>query len=273
MHRLSPMALAQPQLNVVHVVLQAPNTLPRDPAQDDRFIAAVRRAFPNIVSRQLLPPEAPSQLPHLTLAGSSSQLALSAIQADFEVRFYGEYLRDVARGLEYAEEKIGTMLAGYQAMGVSPSMIGLIGTLRFSLGESNEDAVRHILETHLKSSVDPAETQDAQVKIAVKVREKYFVNLTLNNYEARKLERPIMPGMTEVRIRPWEGEVDDVGLELTVDINNNLEARVAGENPEVTEDGVRSVVGLMREVATSVGPEFAESGVLLRDALETGSRT
>ncbi len=266
------MALAQPQMLGVHAVLQAPNPLPRDPAKDDLFITAVRHEFPNIVSRQILPAEVPSQLPHLTLAGTSSQLALSAVQADFEVRFYGDYLRDVCRGLEYVETKIGTILAGYRAIGVSPSMIGLIGTLHFSLGESNEEAVRHIVDTHLRLAVDPAETQDAQVKLALKVRETYFVNLTLSNYESRKWERPIMPGVREIRIRPWEGEVEDVGLELLLDVNNTLEARVARANPEVTEEGVRSAVALVREVATVAGPEFADSGVISREALEAGSR-
>lgn len=49
----------------------------------------------------MLPAEAPPQSPHLILGSSSSQLAISVAQADFEVRFYGDYLDDIARGLEY----------------------------------------------------------------------------------------------------------------------------------------------------------------------------
>ena len=115
--------------------------------------------------------------------------------------------------------------------------------------------------------------QDAQVKLALKVRETYFAGLTLNNYELRKFERPIMPGITELRIRPWEGRVDETGLELVLDINNNLEARTKQADPEVTSEGVGAVVSLLREIATRVGPEFAETGSLSLERLEAGSRS
>lgn len=89
-------------------------------------MAKARREFPNIMSRQMLPPEAPSQIPNLTLGGTSSQLALSSAQADFEVRFYGEYMRDLDRGLECVEKKIQAVLSAYQAIDVVPSLIGLV---------------------------------------------------------------------------------------------------------------------------------------------------
>ena len=92
--------------------------------------------------------------------------------------------------------------------------------------------------------------------MAIRLRDTYYVNFTLSNSEARALERPIMPGALMV-IRGWEGRLDDVGLELAVDINNNLEARVAQRDPEVTLDGLRAVTGLLRDVATSSGPAFA----------------
>ncbi len=120
---------------MAHAVLQAPYPVQRDPAKDELFIAAVRREFPNIMARQMLPVEAPSQIPHLTLGGTSSQLALSAAQADFEVRFYGDYLSDLERGLEYVERKLQRVLAGYQAIEVVPSLIGLVATLHFSLND------------------------------------------------------------------------------------------------------------------------------------------
>lgn len=270
---LTDMALPPPQFLMAHAVLQAPYPVQRDPANDELFMAKARREFPNIMSRQMLPPEAPSQIPHLTLGGTSSQLALSSAQADFEVRFYGEYMRDLDRGLEYVEKKIQAVLSAYQAIDVVPSLIGLVGTLRFSLSDGEENAAQHLLRTHLRSGVDPETVQDAQLKLALKVRDTYFVGLTLANYEARTFERPIMPGMTELRIRPWEGEVKDTGLELTLDINNNLEARVHRADPEVTEEGVGSVVSLLREIATTAGPAFAETGTLSLEQLEAGSRS
>ena len=254
------MALAAPEFVLVHAVLQPPGIVSRDPGRDEVFIEAVREQFPNVVSRQFLPIEVPAQTPHLTLASSSSQLALSAAQADFEVRFYGDYRTERDHALQYVENKLLAILAGYRAIDVTPAGIGLISTLQFRARDTAESPVEHVLRTHLRSDLEPSELQDAIVRIALKVRDTYFVNLTVGNYESRIFERPMMPGIGPIRVRPWEGRVDAVGLELTLDINNTLEGRVKRSDPVVTEDGVRAVLGLLREVAVNQGPAFVETG-------------
>jgi hypothetical protein len=253
-------------------VLQFANPLPRDPARDEAFIAAVRGEFPNLVNRTLLPAESPPFTPHIMLASTSSQLAVSSAQADFEVRFYGEYLTDIQHGLQYVERKLDTVLAGFDAAGNSVAMIGLIATLHFSFRDmEGAEPAAHILGTHLRTPVDASEVQDALARVALKLRDTYFVTLTLSNYETRVLERPIMPGLSFVRVRPWEGRVDDRGLELVIDINNNLEARAGNADPVVTAEGVRAVAGVLREIATTSGPDFAETGRLSAAALTLSS--
>ena len=230
----------------------------QDPGRDEAFTSTVRSEFPNVLNRVALPPEAPSNTPHITLASTSSQLAVSRAQADFEVRFYGDYLGDAGRGLEYVERKLATVFAGFRAVDRVISVIGLIGTLHFSYAGREDRPVDHILNTHLRTAVDPGEVQDALARVAVRLRDTYFVNLTLSNYETRTLERPLMPGL--LRVRPWEGRVEDHGLELAVDVNNNLEGRTLQRDPQVTLDGLRAVTNLLRDVATDSGPRFAETG-------------
>jgi hypothetical protein len=261
-----------PTFLAAHGVLQLANPAQRDPARDEAFIAAVRNEFPNVINRTLLPLEAPVLAPHITLASTSSQLAVSSAQADFEVRFYGDYLADIQRGLEYVERKLDTVLSGFHATGNPVAMIGLIATLHFSFKEMEGDGpAAHVLRTHLRTQVEPSEVQDALARVALKLRDTYFVTLTLSNYESRVLERPLMPGLSVLRIRPWEGRVDDFGLELVIDINNNLEARASEADPVVTSDGVRAVVGVLREVATSSGPDFAETGKVSAETLTLSS--
>jgi hypothetical protein len=254
------MGFPEPTFIAAHGVLQLPNPAPRDPARDETLIAEVRGEFPNILNRQLLPPEAAPGVPHLVMSSTSSQLAISAMQADFEVRFYGDYVDDLARGLEYVERKIETILRGFKAVDLTPSMVGLIATLHFSFKGLDEQPTTHILRTHLRPEINPDEVQDAHVKVALKVQDTYFVNLTLSNYESRALERPVFPGLSFLRIRPWEGRLDDLGVELGIDINNNLQARTRQEDPEVDAQDIQAVTGMLREIATTVGPRFAEVG-------------
>jgi hypothetical protein len=259
--------LPDPTLVAAHGVLGVRDFQPRDPGRDAAFIAAVRGEFPNTLSHAALPAEAPPNAPHLVLASTSSQLAVSSVQADFEVRFYDEYLNDVGRALEYVERKMAAAFTGFQATEMFVSSIGLIATLNFSFEGREDRPVDHILQTHLRSEIDPTEVQDAVARIAVRLRDTYYLNLTLSNYERRALERPIMPGTTMLRIRPWEGRVEETGLELALDINNNLEARTQQQDPEVTLDGVRAVTALLRDIATDSGRRFAETGELSMEQL------
>jgi hypothetical protein len=262
--------LPPPTLIAAHGVLGLRDYRVRDAGRDEALIAAVRSEFPNVLNRVSLPPEAPPNVPHLTLASTSSQLAVSAMQADFEVRFYGDYLDDVARGLEYVERKLAVVFGAFEAVDAPVSLIGLIGTLNFSFAGLEQRPVDHILSTHLRSSVDPAEVQDAVARIAVRLRDTYYVNLTISNYERRTLERPLMSGGV-MRVRPWEGRVDDAGLELAMDVNNNLEARAQERDPQVTRDALHAVISLLRDVATESGPKFAETGELSTERLTASS--
>jgi hypothetical protein len=244
---------------MAHGVLQFPTLLPRDPGRDEVFIAAVASEFPNVISRQSLPAETPPVTPHLVLGSTSSQLAVSAVQADFEVRFYGEYSTDIERGLEYVERKLRAILAGFDALGAQPMMFGLIATFNFSFREREDvTPAQHILQTHLRTSVDPDDLQDALARVAVKLRDTYFVTLTASNYESRIVERPLMPGLMQVR--PWEGRVEDSGVQLVIDINNGLELRSSETVAAVTATGVGAVMRVLRELATASGPRFVESG-------------
>jgi hypothetical protein len=265
--------LPLPTLLAAHGLLSLRDLRPRDGGRDEAFIAAVRPEFPNVLNRVFLSADVPPNTPHLTLASTSSQLVVSSVQADFEVRFYGEYLDDINHGLEYVERKLTAVLAGFEAIDAPISQIGLVATLHFPFAGIEERPVDHILRTHLRATVDAADVQDAVARIAVKVRDTYFVNLTLSNYETRQLERPLLPGAQMLRIRPWEGRVEDTGLELVLDVNNNLEARTRQDDPVVTVDAVRAVSSLLREVATNTGPVFAETGEISMEQLTASSLT
>lgn len=253
------MSLPPSRLAGVQSVLQFDTPVGRDPARDELLVQGVKTQFPNIVLRQYLPPDVPPTTPHLVLTSTSSQLAISAVAAQFQVRFYGDYLDDVERGLEYVEEKLSVTLAGLQEAGLEPVSVGIVASMQFPYPEGGENPAEYVLATHLRGAVDPEHVHDAIARVAVRVRDTYFVTLTVGNYETRVMERPLFPGPSMMTIRPWEGRIEEVGIELGIDINNNLEARL-GNKRVVTEDGIRSVNRLLRDVALSVGPRYAETG-------------
>jgi len=236
-------------------------TIGRDQARDDRFISAVSPEFRNVQNRQILNQDAPLQAPHLILASQSAQLSLSAVQANFQVQFYGEYIDDIGRGLDYAERKLLAVFRALEAIDAGVTSIGVIAKFNFPRGgDETEGPASQVLGTLTKIDIDPSHLEDAQVRVALKVRDTYFVHLNVENYELRQYEQPIQPGVQNIRVRPWLGTSQEKGIDLTVDINNKLEARVKQGDPEVTSDGVSAVVGMLRHVATTSGPKFAETG-------------
>lgn len=255
------MDVGSPHFAMAHAVLGLGHPLSPEPHLDETFIGAVGREFPNVVTRQPPLSGLPVQGPRVVLTSSSSQLVLSAVQADFEVRFYGEYATDLPRAMEYIGRKLDAVRLGFDSIGQRLTNVGAIATFHFSTKESGEHPAQHILATHLRSDADPDTVQDAVARIALRARDKYFINLGVSNYESRIWNRPIMPGAPQpIAVKPWEGTVDDVGIELTVDVNNGLEGRVKKTDPEVTAQGIQAVLDLLGRVATDVGPPFVETG-------------
>jgi hypothetical protein len=251
--------LPSPRFVAVQGVLGLPALLPPSPELDEAFVAAMRTEFPNLVMRQA-PMALAGNTPRLVLTSSSSQLALSPNQADFEVRFYGEYPENANLCLTYIQRKIEAIRRGFAAIEFTPATIGLVARLQFSFKDIDESPVAHILKTHLRVDLDPDDVADAVARVSLKVRDRYFVTLRVVNYEVRVLQRPVMPGdLQPMLVKPWEGSIEDCGVELTVDINNTLENRAEQRDATVSERGVASVVELLNQVVVQAGPRFTET--------------
>lgn len=267
-HTIKEMDLPGPRIVSAHGVLGLPRVLPASPELDEQLVAALRGAFPNVVLRQ--PPlmgGPPTEGPRLVLTSTSSQLGISAAQADFEVRFYGDFETDPERALGYVSTKLEAIRAALQVVGLTPASIGCVLLAQFSFADLGVSPVEHILATHLRLEIDPNVLEDTIARIGVKVRDKYFVSLRVANFETRVIQRPVMAGnlQQQVLVKPWEGQQQDYGIGLTIDINNTLEMKTLRDDPDVTDAGVRAVIGLTARCLTTAGPEFVRDGTLNAD--------
>ncbi|HEV7771583.1 MAG TPA: hypothetical protein VGO66_13110 [Solirubrobacterales bacterium] len=232
----------------------------RDQARDEQFIAAVRREFPHVQNRQILPAEAPLQAPHLILASQSAQLSLSALSAEIEIRFYGEMVTDVDAALEYAERKIRAVYDALSAVGVSIEIFGAVARIHYlHADDDNMTAPHRVLATLTKVEAESDELEDAGVKVALKVADTYFVHLTVENYETRKIEQALRPGVN-LPIQQWRGTTEETGIELAIDVNNKWERRRKQEETEVSALGLTATMSLIRHLAVEAGPHLVETG-------------
>ncbi len=268
-HIMDWMDLPAPRIVSAHGVLGLPRALPVSPELDEQLVAALHGAFPNVVLRQPPLMRVPAtEGPRLILTSTSAQLLITAAQADFEVRFYGDFESDQERALAYVSSKLEAVRAAFQAVGLTPASIGCVLLAQFSFAGLDVSPVEHILATHLRLQIDPDELEDTIARVGVKVRDKYFVSLRVANFEARVIQRPIMPGdiQQQMVVKPWEGEQKDYGIGLTIDINNTLEMKTLRADPEITDTGVRAVMDLTASCLMTAGPEFVSDGTLSAEA-------
>lgn len=246
-----------------HGVLNVPVDEPT-PRTDDikqQLVSALHGQF-EARAEQALPDEAPAEVPFLILHGRSSQIAFSQVQADIELEFHDEYTSNAELSRPLVADKVEKLFRAWDKIGASPVWEGLVITLRASTVGQPESSVRHMLETHLRPGLDSDALHDAKVQLGLRLRDRYFVTLTFGHYEARVIQRQVGSGGQVGPIRPWEGEVSDEGLELTVDVNNRYGALLERRHTRVAADDLRSMNDLAWQLVERVAGPLANDGVL-----------
>lgn len=216
-------------------------------------------------AEQALPPEAPEDVPFLVLPGRSSQIVFSQLQADIELEFHDHYETKGELCKTLVAERMERLLRAWSAIGAEPVWQGLVITLR----SPTDSAASHIFETHLRSGDISEGVQDAKVELRLRLRDRYFVNLTVGHYEHRTITREVTgPGGPLGPIRPWEGEVTDRGLEVIVDINNRYGALVERKHTVVDAEQIQAMNDLAWAMVEQVAKPYAIDGVLNATAIE-----
>jgi len=271
LHFPGRMALADPKLVNAQAVITFANPVMRDATRDEMLVGALHAEFGNTVSRPMaaLSGAQPSSSP-LVLASSSSQVSISPAQADFAVGFYGELQTDLDAALAFLERKLSTIRVALDGAQIDVLVVGVILTLQYSLGTQTPGEPVERLFQHLQSGVPPEDVSDAQIRVGLKVADTYYVTLTLGNYEARTIQRAAIPGVV-VSIRPWEGDVSDTGLQLSIDVNNRLEARQAAADEVVSAERLEGIFRVLGSVARTTGPEFIETGAISGEAIASAA--
>jgi hypothetical protein len=236
----------------------------RNHATDDAFIASARSEFPTVATRLLPPQEIPAEAPHLVLQSTSSTLAVSAAQAEMQVRFYGDLLGDLDGSLAYVRRKVQTIRAAWIAAGARPSVLGVVITANVPFDPTDEfGPAKHILNTHLSiERGDDAPIQDASARVAIRLADRLFFNVSVSNYELRTIRRPILPGMQQIMVKSWDAEVTERGIEVKLDINNRLEAVIRRSDPDLDDEAIETILGVAGRGLADALPEFVASGRL-----------
>lgn len=175
--------------------------------------------------------------------------------------FYEDYLRSLEGAIGYLRRKLGTVVSTLTGVDVHVLTAGVILVAQYPFGGgSTEGVLRHLLQTQIRQDVPADDVVDVQLRLGLGVRDTYYVTLGVNNYETRAFRQMATPATPVISIRPWEGDVTSLGIQLVVDVNNRLAARQAGTGILVDEGGMGEILDVVLAVAEQSGPRFVETG-------------
>ncbi len=198
-------------------------------------------------------------------------LAVSASQAEMQVRFYGDLIGDLDGCLGYIRRKVHTMRAAWLAAGARPSILGVVITANVPFDPADDlGPADHILATHLRiERGDEAPIQDASARIAMRLADRLFFNVSVGNYEVRTIQRPILPGMQQILVKAWDAEVSERGIEVKLDVNNRLEAVVSKSDPDLDDQAIETILSVAGRGFAGPLPAYVSTGRLdIADVLQ-----
>jgi hypothetical protein len=252
---------------VIGVQLDEPQ--PRTKEASDALIAALRADFPSSVQQIPVQAGAPAEVPHLVLQSKSSHVLFSRVQADFEARFFGTHEADPEQCRGFVAEKMSALLAAWESGGAQPVMTGMIVTLHFVMpDDSDTPAVQHVLGKQLSADMSNEAVNEAKVQLGLRLHDHFFVTIGIGTYEGRQVNRAIVPGVSTAVIRPWDAELVEEGIEVTVDVNNRLRPQVEKKHTRVDQNEMLRVNNLAWDIVKRIAVPLARDGVLDISMLE-----
>ena len=255
------MPLGYPRMVTAQSVLTFASPIVRESGRDDLLVAGLRAEFQTVVSKPMALPGGPPQIAPLVLASRSAQVTIGPSEASFTVGLFGDFVTDHRRALEYVRRKTGVLCVAMQNADVEVLVLGVLVTMQFSTGSGGaREAIEQLAEFYEGDEAEGEEVADLFVRAGVGVDNLYYVTTSFSNYETRTFQRPAMPGASVVTVHPWEGDVSDSGVQMTIDVNNRLEARRTQGARQLDPDRIDGIFELLGRLVDARSHEIMETG-------------
>lgn len=259
------------KIEMAHGVLGVPLDEPQPRSREavEVLSAALRADFGASVQTIPVKDDATSDAPHLVLQSKASHVLFSRVQADFDVRFFGSHRGDPEACRIFVADKMSALLKAWAASGAQPVLAGMIITLHFEYpDDSDARPAQHMLEELFAPGLASDAIRDAKMQLGLQVQDHFYLTLGIGTYQAQEVSRAMVQGTSNVVIRPWEAEVVEEGIELTVDVNNRLRAKSERKHTRVDEAELLRVNNLAWDAVNRIAVPLASEGVLDAAILE-----
>jgi len=181
-----------------------------------------------------------------------SQIIVSQVTLVLNATYSPDWQIDISKGRHYLFERAPILFELLDILkGEKPYFCGLSTRVHLSTKAEDEEIIRHLEKLFLRNSMNSI--YDFQLKIANVLSQRFFSNITLQNYRSWKLEGP-----RQSIIRLAENEASDRGIEISGDFNDryafneNKDYYTSRENAEaIIEGGLNEIKKMIIRVEES----------------------
>lgn len=181
-----------------------------------------------------------------------SQIIVSQVTLVLNVTYSPDWQTDISKGRQYLFGRVPILFELLDILkGEKPYFCGLSTRVHLSTKAENKEIIEHLEKLFLRNSMNSI--YDVQLKITNVLSQRFFNNMTLQNYRLWKTEGP-QQGI----IRLPQNEVSDRGIEISGDFNDryafneNKDYYTSRENAEtIIEGGLNEIDKMIIRVEES----------------------
>jgi len=206
---------------------------------------------PNIIP---VPDDLDPEVPRMVFGSEHgfSQIIVSQVTLVLNVTYSPDWQIDISNGRQYLLDRVPILFELFDIIkGEKPFFCGLSTRVHLSTKAEDEGIIEHLEKLFLRNSMNSI--YDFQLKIANVLSQRFFSNLTLQNYRTWKIEGP-QQGI----IRFPQNEASDRGVEIFGDFNDryafneNKDYYTSRENAEAIIDaGLDEIKKMIKQVEGS----------------------
>jgi len=209
---------------------------------------------PQVIS---VPDELDPEVPRLIFGSRHgfSQIVISQINIGLTVSYSPDWQTDIEKGRNYVSERVKVLYELLDIVdGIRPYFSGLMTQARVVSTANDKEILEHLSNLCFKDRLDDWKadsTHDLLLKVTTIQSDRFFSNLTVQNYRAWKVEEP----QTGIQ-RFSRAQASERGVEITGDFNDryafNEEDNYFSE-PAVAEKVISGGLEEMKRIITQIG--------------------
>lgn len=195
------------------------------PAQE--FQRLLRDDFPLPIISTNVPANALPPIPRFVMQSKFAKLEVGKDRVALNVNYLGNHKKDYKLCDEYLHKKIDRIYqVTVDTLKANVKFFGNVTNIKYSFSDSSINGAIYLQDIFASQKCSDNVLNDYNVKYTIKHKDRYFVSVSLSNYERYMIsisQKTGIPTMEKpLKLKLSDMSISDTGIQIVFDINNKL---------------------------------------------------